>query len=128
MEEIDGGSRGGRLSRTLLGAFFVAAGTNHFVMPRAYRAMVPPALRAQAAAVVHVSGVAELAGGAGVLIPSTRRLAGAWLVALLAAIFPANVYMAVEHERFARFPRWALLARLPLQPLMMWWAWRATRD
>jgi uncharacterized membrane protein len=128
VEEIEFRSRGRTLSRALLGAFFMAAGTNHFVMPRAYRAIVPPALRPQAAAVVHVSGVAELAGGLGVLIPSTRRLAGVWLVALLAAIFPANVYMAVDHERFGRFPRWALLARLPLQPLMMWWAWRATRD
>jgi uncharacterized membrane protein len=50
------------------------------------------------------------------------------LIALLAAVFPANLYMAREPERFARVPRWALYARLPLQPLMMWWAWRATRD
>jgi uncharacterized membrane protein len=63
-----------------------------------------------------------------VLIPSTRRLAGVSLIALLLAIFPANLHMAREHERFRRFPRWALLARLPLQPLMMLWAWRATRD
>jgi uncharacterized membrane protein len=49
------------------------------------------------------------------------------LVALLAAVFPANLYMAREHERFARIPRWALYARLPLQPLMMWWAWKASR-
>jgi uncharacterized membrane protein len=119
---------GGRGSRTLLGAFFVAAGTNHFVMRRAYEAIVPPPLRARATAIVQISGIAELAGGLGVLLPSTRRLAGASLVALLAAIFPANVYMLVDHERFRRFPRWALLARLPLQPLMMRWAWRATRD
>ena len=115
-------------SRTLLGGFFVAAGVNHFVMPRAYEAIVPPPLRSRATAIVQVSGVAELAGGVGVLIPSTRRLSGAALVALLVAIFPANLYMALDRERFRRFPRWALLARLPLQPLMMWWAWRATRD
>jgi uncharacterized membrane protein len=46
---------------------------------------------------------------------------------LLAAVFPANLYMAREPQRFARIPRWALYARLPLQPLMMLWAWRATR-
>jgi uncharacterized membrane protein len=118
----------GAASRTLLGALFVAAGANHFVMPRAYEAIVPPPLRPQARGVVQVSGVAELAGGLGVLVPSTRRLSGAALVVLLAAIFPANLYMALDHERFRRLPRWALLARLPLQPLMMWWAWRATRD
>ena len=115
------------MSRRLLGAFFIAAGVNHFAQPRFYRAIVPPSLQEDAAAVVAVSGVAEILGGAGVLFGPTRRLAGAWLVALLAAIFPANLYMAREPERFARIPRWALYARLPLQPLMMLWAWRATR-
>ena len=53
--------------------------------------------------------------------------AGVCLIALLAAVFPANLYMAREPERFSNVPRWALYARLPLQPLMMLWAWRATR-
>jgi len=52
---------------------------------------------------------------------------GVWLVALLAAVFPANLYMAREPQRFRKVPSWALYARLPLQPLMMVWAWRATR-
>jgi uncharacterized membrane protein len=77
--------------------------------------------------VVAVSGVAEVLGGVGVLLPRTRRAAGVGLIALLAAVFPANLYMARTPERFDRIPRWALFARLPLQPLMMWWAWRATR-
>jgi uncharacterized membrane protein len=114
-------------SRRLLGAFFIAAGVNHFVMPRAYREIVPPRLAQQAAGVVAISGVAEIAGGVGVLAPRTRRVSGLGLIALLGAIFPANLYMAREPQRFARFPRWALYARLPLQPLMMWWAWRATQ-
>jgi uncharacterized membrane protein len=63
-----------------------------------------------------------------VLSPRTRRQSGACLIALLAAVFPANLYMAREPERFSRIPPWALYVRLPLQPLMMWWAWRATRD
>jgi len=54
-------------------------------------------------------------------------LAGSGLIALLAAVFPANLYMARQPEHFPRIPRWALYARLPLQPLMMLWAWRATR-
>jgi uncharacterized membrane protein len=117
----------GRLSRRLLAAFFIGAGVNHFVNPRFYEAIVPPSLQGEAGRVVQISGVAEIAGGLGVLLPFTRRLAGAGLVALLAAIFPANLYMAREPERFSRVPRWALYARLPLQPLMMAWAWRATR-
>jgi uncharacterized membrane protein len=116
-----------RSSPQLLAAFFIAAGVNHFVMGRAYRQIVPPRLQGQARIVVHLSGVAEVLGGAGVLLPRTRRIAGAGLIALLAAVFPANLYMAREPERFRRFPRWALYGRLPLQPLMMWWAWRATR-
>jgi uncharacterized membrane protein len=117
---------GGR-SKGLLAGFFLAAGVNHFVNPRAYERMVPPRLQAEAATVVQLSGVAEIAGGLGVLLPRTRRPAGAGLVALLAAVFPANLYMARAPERFHRIPRWALYARLPMQPLMMWWAWRATR-
>jgi uncharacterized membrane protein len=116
------------VSRGLLAAFFVASGVNHFVSPRFYRAIVPPPLRDDAKLIVDVSGVAEVLGGLGVLLPRTRRAAGAGLVALLVAVFPANVYMAREPERFRRFPRWALFARLPLQPLMIWWAWRATRE
>jgi uncharacterized membrane protein len=119
--------REGRLSRRLLGLFWIAAGVNHFVNPRFYEAIVPPSLESEKQLVVQASGVAEIVGGAAVLVPSLRRLAGMYLIGVLAAIFPANLYMAREPERFANVPRWALYARLPLQPLMMIWAWRATR-
>jgi len=119
--------RGGRRSRRLLGAAFLGAGVNHFVMPRAYERIVPPRLQGHAGPLVQASGVAEVVGGIGVLLPRTRSHAGVWLIALLAAVFPANLYMARMPERFQPIPRWALYARLPLQPLMMWWAWRATR-
>lgn len=115
-------------SRGALAAFFVASGVNHFVSPRFYRAIVPPSLQRRAKLVVDVSGVAEVLGGVGVLLPRTRRASGVALIVLLAAVFPANLYMAREPRRFDKVPRWALYARLPLQPLMMWWAWRATRD
>jgi uncharacterized membrane protein len=116
------------VSRKLLAAFWVGSGVNHFVSPRFYRAIVPPSLQHEAKRVVELSGVAEIAGGLAVLSSRTRQGAGIYLIALLAAVFPANLYMAREPERFAKLPRWALYARLPLQPLMMWWAWRATRD
>jgi len=120
-------SAGRGLSWRALGNFFVLAGVNHFVMPRAYEQIVPPPLRGRARLVVQLSGVAEIAGGLCVFLPATRRPAGLALLALLVAVFPANVYMALAPERFARIPRWALYARLPLQPLMMLWAWKATR-
>jgi uncharacterized membrane protein len=114
-------------SQRALAALFVGSGINHFVIPGPYRAIVPPGLAGNAKQLVEVSGVAEILGGLGVLLAPTRRAAGAGLVALLVAVFPANLHMARAHERFARIPRWALYARLPLQPLLMWWAWRATR-
>lgn len=113
-------------SRTLLGVFFIQAGLNHFVIPGPYRRIVPPGI-GDPATLVKLSGVAEVLGGVGVFVPATRRLSGLGLIALLAAIFPANLHMARNPEKFHKIPRWALYARLPLQPLAMVWAWRATR-
>ena len=124
---LDPPRRSGRGSRLALSAFFVGAGINHFRNPRFYEAIVPPSLKDDAGLVVQVSGVAELIGGLAVLVPGTRRLSGLWLIALLVAVFPANIYMAREPEHFKKIPRWALYARLPLQPLAMLWTWKATR-
>lgn len=122
-----------RHSRAALAAFFTFTGTMHFVRPRFFEAIVPPAIEAQKKEAVAVSGVAELAGAALVLHPASRRLGRWWLLALLVAVFPANVHMAVSPEQIRgldmrKFPRWALWARLPLQPLAMVWVWRVTRD
>ena len=121
-----------RTSQRLLAGFFVLAGTMHFARPRYYRAIMPPYVPRHREAVI-VSGVAEIVGGAAVVSPRTRRFGGLWLIGLLAAVFPANVHMAVNPEQVRgldldRMPLWALWARLPLQPLMMLWAWRATRN
>ena len=117
-------------SRRALAAFFTTTGVLHFVIPRSYEAMMPPSLPRHREAVV-VSGIAEIVGGAAVIAPSSRRFGRWWLLALLALVFPANVHMAVNPEQVRgldvdRIPRWALWARLPLQPLMMIWAWKAT--
>jgi uncharacterized membrane protein len=109
-------------ARRLLGVTFIATGVLHFVKPRIYEAIVPEYLPAHRE-LVYASGVAELAGGLGVLHPKTRRAAGWWLVATLVAVFPANVEMAVHAERFKQFPPAALWARLPLQAVFIAWAW-----
>ncbi len=70
----------GRRSRRLLAGFFIGAGVNHFVSPRAYERIVPPRLQGDAKRVVQISGAAEIAGGVGVLLPGVRRLSGLWLV------------------------------------------------
>lgn len=120
------GTRRTTRGQRITGGLFIAAGINHFVVPRAYRAIVPPGF-GDPTRVVAISGVAEVAGGVGVLLPRTRRLSGLGLIALLLAVFPANLHMARNSERFGRIPRWALYARLPLQPLMVWGVWRTTR-
>ena len=68
--------------------------------------------------------MAEIAGGAGVLSERTRRAAGWWLIATMLAVFPANVNMAVDAERFRAIPRPLLWARLPLQGALIAWIWR----
>ena len=113
------------------GTFFVFAGVMHFVIPGTYASIVPDYLPAHRE-LVYASGVAEIAGGAGVMHPRTREAAAWWSVATLIAVFPANVHMAINPEQvkgldLKRIPRWALWARLPLQPLAMLWVWRATR-
>ena len=110
-------------SRIVLGAFFLAAGALHFVKPRPYESIMPEALPAHRE-LVYLSGVAEMAGGAGVLAEPTRRLAGWWLIATMLAVFPANINMAVEAERFRDVPEPLLWARLPLQAAIVYWIWR----
>ena len=113
------------LSRVALGALFVVAGALHFAKPAMYEQIVPPGF-GPPRTMVQLSGAAELAGGVGVLVPRLRRAAGWGLIALLIAVFPANVYMLVARERFAAIPAWALWLRLPLQALLIAWVWRGT--
>src|SRR5918994_659772 len=98
----------------ILGAFVLVAGALNFIKPRPYEAIMPEALPAHRE-LVYLSGVAEMAGGAGVLSRRTSRAAGWWLIATMLAVFPANINMAVEAERFERIPEPLLWARLPLQ-------------
>jgi len=76
---------------------------------------------------VYLSGVFEVMGGVGVLIPRFRALAGAGLVALLVAVYPANLYMAFNPELFPDIPVAALYVRLALQFVAFYWAYSVTR-
>jgi uncharacterized membrane protein len=113
--------------RTLLGAFFLTAGALHFLKPRPYEAIVPDGLPARRE-LVYASGVAEAAGGIGLLFAATRRAAGWWLIATMVAVFPANVWMAQHPERYKDIPEAALWARLPLQLGIIAWIRAAMRD
>jgi len=113
-------------SQRLLALAFITTGTLHFVRPQMYEEIVPEYLPAHAELVL-ASGAAEIAGAIGVVFPGTRRVAGLWLAAVLIAVFPANLHMALHPDRFPGFAPELLWARLPLQPLLIWWALRATR-
>ena len=102
----------------LLAALLAVAGASHLLRPAWYDGLVPPLLPGPARAWTLASGVVELAVAALVAAPRTRRTGGLAAAALFVAVFPGNVWMAIEP---GGVPRWAALARLPLQvPLVLW--------
>lgn len=109
--------------RWLLAVLFVAAGAMHFVVPGVYVSIVPPYF-SHPSALVAVSGMAEIAGGWGLLWEKTRRAAAVGLALLLVAVLPANWWMAASHMQIGHpaAPQWALWVRLPLQLPLIWWA------
>ena len=111
-----------RVARGLLVVGFVVQGVNHFIADEFLIRMMPPWLP-WPAVLVYLSGIAEIGLGLAVVSPRTRRFAGLGLLALLVAVFPANLQMALHPEQWPHIPAWALWARLPLQPLFMLWVW-----
>jgi uncharacterized membrane protein len=108
----------------LAGIFFIIAGVFHFIRPAPYRAMMPPWLPGPGLLVAG-SGLAEIAGGIGVLIGRFRRMAAWGLIALLVAVFPANLHVALHGWPGTDFPRWVLWMRLPFQALFIGWVYRS---
>ncbi len=107
--------------RALVSTGFIASGIFHFVAPDSYAKIMPPLFPA-ALQLVYVSGACEILGGVGLLIPSSRRFSTLGLVALLIAVFPANVYQAVANVQLGGFMnspgyQWG---RLPFQGLFIW--------
>lgn len=111
----------------LMALVYIAAGINHFVKPEMYRRIMPPWLPWHHQLVL-ISGAAEILLGLLLLFPATRVLAAWGIIALLIAIFPANIQMAVQWWREGHPYLWAALLRLPLQALLIWWAWGFTRQ
>jgi uncharacterized membrane protein len=121
-----------RRSQVGLAMFWVVAGLLHFLIPRRYEAIVPPYVPIDEETAVSLSGLAEIAGGLAVIPERTRNpFARWWLLGVLAAVYPANIWMATNPQDVKgadRIPRWLLWARLPVQPLFALWVWRATSD
>jgi uncharacterized membrane protein len=110
--------------RIMLAALFTVSGTAHVVVPAPFVRIVPPFLP-RPDVLVAVSGAAELAGAAGLLVPATRHLAAWGLIALLVSVYPANIQMLAQAIRSDGSPWWRAALRLPLQPVLIWAAWKA---
>ena len=115
-----------KLSVFSLSVFFVSFGIDHFANPEFYLSIMPPNLPLKLEA-VYISGLFEIFGGVGVLIAPTRKIASLGLVALLVAVYPANIYMALNPEAFPDVPLSALYFRLILQFLFFYWAYSVSR-
>ena len=109
--------------RWIIAVFFIVAGANHFRDPATYQAMIPPALP-WPTGLNPISGAAEMLGGFGLMVASWRRFAGMGLILLLLAVFPANIYVALQ-GRMAGFnlSPLTLWLRLPFQIVFIAWVW-----
>lgn len=120
--------------RLVLALFMITAGVLHFVVDHLFAQIVPPFLP-WAYPIVWISGVIEIALGGLLLVPKYRRLASLGLVLLFIAVFPANIYMALANVQLRGLPaglkqpsELGLWLRLPLQFVLMWWAYRVGRE
>lgn len=113
-----------RVALLLLAIFFIAAGISHFALSSVYVRIVPPWLPMHVL-LVQISGICEILGGIGLLFRKTRSFSGIGLIALLVAVFPANVQMALHPELYANIASAPILwVRLPLQFVLIalvWW-------
>ena len=129
-EPVRRGTRWQHVALWFVFAWFFFGGLVHFAFTDLEASIVPPQVP-EAHDVVLVTGLLELAGAFGLLLPWTRRLASWCLFALTLAVTPANVYMLMAHDQFPSVPVWLLWLRLPLQLVLLWlvvWAgrWRRT--
>lgn len=111
----------------ILGIVFILAGINHLFSADFYLKMMPPFLPWHLF-LIYLSGVFEIALGVLLLIPKYTRLAAWGLIALLIAVFPANIYMAFNPQSFSEFSPTALYLRLPLQFVLIAWAYWFTLE
>ncbi len=109
------------ISLYIMALLYIGIGTNHFINPDKFQKIIPPFIPFPLAC-VYFSGLFEIIFGAGLLFKKYRRFAAIGLIILLIIVFPANLYMLTS-GKFQQFPQWLLWLRLPLQLLLIAWAW-----
>lgn len=116
-----------KISLCIQAALYIMAGLIHFITPEVYMPIMPPAIPVNwHFFLVILSGIFELVLGMGLLFHITRKWAAVGIILLLVAVFPANIYMAIEHEKL-EVNVWLAYGRLPIQLLLMLWAWTFVR-
>lgn len=116
-----------KIFKWLLAIAFILAGINHFLNTAYYMRIMPPVLPWHLF-LIYLSGIFEIALGILLLIPKFSRLAAWGIILLLLAVFPANIYMAMNTELFTDFSPTAIYLRLPLQLILIAWAFWFTRE
>jgi len=124
------GTRWQRVALFVVFFWFFFGGIAHFALTDLEARIVPPQIP-DPRDIVLITGILELAGAFGLLLPWTRRAAGWGLFLLTLAVTPANIYMLHIHDQFPQVPVWLLWVRLPLQLVLLWlilWGsrWRRT--
>ena len=109
----------------LMSGLYVAAGIIHFVKPQVYLKIMPPYLP-WPLLLIYISGFFEILLGLLLLLPATQIFAAWGIILLLIAVFPANIQMAVNYTQAQHPGLWLAWLRLPLQGLLIWWAWQFT--
>lgn len=113
------------ISLYLMAGIYMLAGHIHFLKPRMYEGIIPPYLPSPRA-LVYLSGLAEIGLGAGLLFEETRSLSAWGIILMLLAFLPVHIYMLRADKFRRKFPAWALWVRLPLQFLLIYWAYQFT--
>ena len=110
----------------VMSLLYTLAGINHFIHPAFYIRIMPPWLPYHSA-LVFISGVCEIVFGLLLLLPATRKLAAWLIIGLLIAIFPANIQMMLNYLHNNNPRLWIAIIRLPLQIVLIWWAYSFTK-
>jgi len=109
----------------LMALIYIVAGINHFRKPEIYYKIIPPFITNKKF-INEISGMLEIMFGIYLCIPVFSNLAAISIMILLVLIFPSNVYMLMDKKASLGIPKWLLFLRLPLQILLIYWAYQYT--
>ena len=109
----------------LMALFYIIAGLNHFRTPKLYHKIIPPYFP-NPKTINLLCGTIEVILGIALCFPMLSEFAAWGIIALLIAVFPANIYMYLNDNASLGIPFWLRFVRLPLQVVLIWWAYHYT--